>query len=98
MKACSSLDAQALLAATVLLLPSAWTDKLIALGVGLLCVNVLNMARIATLYYVGAYHPAYFELLHEEVLPLLLLSLTLVLLWTFVQRLPAPSQTVQPST
>lgn len=73
-KSCDAMEAVLLFAAAVLAFPAAWRTRAlgIALGVGVLVG--LNVVRICTLYYVGVYRPAQFELYHMEVWPLALVS------------------------
>lgn len=77
-KDCSSLDVQALFAGAVLAFPARIADKLLGLAGGLLLLNVANIARITGLYFVGARFPGSFGLVHEELLPLLLIALAVL--------------------
>ena len=72
-RSCSSLDAQALYAATVLASPARWPTKLLGIGLGLAALTALNVGRIASLYFVGAHAPRSFDAVHEELFPLLLI-------------------------
>lgn len=72
-KACSSLDTQALYVATVLAFRAPLRDKLLGLSFGVALLSGLNLTRIAGLYLVGSRLPDAFDGLHEELLPLLLL-------------------------
>lgn len=71
-KACSSLDAQALFAGCVLAFPAPLRAKGLALAAGCALISALNVLRIALLYFVGADAPDAFDSVHEEVMPLLL--------------------------
>jgi exosortase/archaeosortase family protein len=71
-KSCSSLDAQALFAAAVCAFPVGPRWKAIGLAAGLTLLTLLNLLRIAGLWWVGVHAPAYFDRVHEEVFPLLL--------------------------
>jgi exosortase family protein XrtM len=73
-RSCSSLDAQALYAATVLAFPARITGKLLGLALGIVVLTVLNMARIASLYFIGAGAPSVFDAAHEELLPFVLIA------------------------
>jgi exosortase family protein XrtM len=73
-KSCSSLDAQALFAATVLAFPARPWTKLVGLLAGVSALTALNLVRIASLYFVGVYAPSSFDSVHEELLPLLLVA------------------------
>ncbi len=89
-RACSSLDAQALFAAAVLAFPGPLRLKLVGVGFGLVVLNLLNLGRIAALYFVGWGAPQGFDTIHEEVMPLILVLVACgsFYLWTrWAQRL-----------
>lgn len=68
-KTCSALDAQALYAAAALAFPAPRACKLLGLALGLALLTLLNVARIACLYWVGLHAPLHFDAVHEEWLP-----------------------------
>jgi exosortase H (IPTLxxWG-CTERM-specific) len=82
-KDCSSLDVQALFAATVLAFPARWPSKLLGLVIGIPLLGALNLLRIAGLHFVGMFAPRMFDTAHEELFPALLLlaAVTLFALW-----------------
>lgn len=71
-KACSALDAQALFAAAALAFPASLPRKLLGLGLGIALLTLLNLVRIACLYWIGLRAPDYFDAVHEEWLPAIL--------------------------
>jgi exosortase family protein XrtM len=72
---CSAADAQALLVAAVLAFPTGWRQKLIGAVAGVLGLNLVNLARIVVLYFIGIQWPGAFHVLHEEVIQILLVLL-----------------------
>jgi exosortase/archaeosortase family protein len=72
-KTCSALDVQLLYLAAVLSYPAPWRRRLLGSLLGWAGLFALNLLRIAGLYWVGVVHPAAFESVHEELLPLLLI-------------------------
>jgi len=93
-KSCSSLDAQALYAAAVLAFPARVLDKTLGLLLGVGLLSSLNLTRIAGLSLVGAHRPEWFDTIHEEILPLLLvisscLAFVAWVRWTRRENLPA---------
>ena len=80
-KDCSSLDAQALLMAAVLAMPGRWLTKLIGVVSGVVLVSGANLLRIVSLYFIGAFAPARFDIIHEEVWPLLLVMVACACFW-----------------
>jgi exosortase family protein XrtM len=77
---CDGLQTMAILVAAVLVFPTAGRKKLpaVAAGVGLLLA--LNIARIASLFWIGVHAPAYFQTTHVHVWPAVLI-LVAVLFW-----------------
>lgn len=73
-RSCSSLDSQALYAATVLAFPASRRAKLLGIAFGFAALTSLNVLRIASLYFVGAHAPQAFDTVHEELFPLLLVA------------------------
>lgn len=71
-KTCSALDAQALYVAAALAFPARRLRKLLGLVLGVALLTLLNVARIACLYFVGVHAPLRFDAVHEEWLPALL--------------------------
>jgi len=69
---CAALDALALFAVTVLAFPVAVRVKLIGLGAGILIISGFNVLRIVILYVVGTKSPEIFDFLHEDVMALLI--------------------------
>lgn len=72
-RSCSSLEAQGLLAAAVIAFPAKWQYRALGVLAGVLLLNLTNFGRIALLYWVGIRFPAAFDVLHEEVLQLVLI-------------------------
>lgn len=88
-KACSSLDAQALYVAALLAFPSSLRLKLVGIATGVAGLTGLNVLRIVALYYVGLMAGSAFERVHEELMPLLLVACACLgfFVWTrWVQR------------
>ncbi len=71
-RSCSSLDAQALYIGTVAAYPARLRSKLLGVTAGIALLMALNLLRIAALYFIGAHAPDWFDSLHEELFPLLL--------------------------
>jgi exosortase/archaeosortase family protein len=69
---CAALDALALFAATVLAFPASPRVKLKGFVVGGAIIWGFNVARIVLLYVAGVKWPRLFDILHEDVMALLL--------------------------
>ena len=81
---CDGLEATALYLIALIALPVvSFKEKYSALGYGLLILFVLNIFRIAILYYSGLYWPGAFEFLHLHggVIIFMMISVILWLIW-----------------
>ena len=88
----SSLDAQALFAATVLAFPARASMKVLGLAAGSVALTTLNMVRIASLYFIGAEMPDIFDDAHEELFPLALVIMACVCFGAWVRWALAQEQ------
>ncbi len=70
---CAALDAQALFAAAVLAFPVGGWPKLLGLVGGLGAIWLINVSRLVALYYAGVRSLELFQVLHEEVMVLLVI-------------------------
>ena len=51
---CNGVEAAMILAAAILAYPAPWLKKLLGMVIGVLAIQVLNVLRIISLYYLGA--------------------------------------------
>jgi exosortase/archaeosortase family protein len=77
---CDAYQASAVLLAGVVAFPARPGRKWIGAGVGLAMLSILNLFRIAILLWTGIHHPAQFETMHLEVLPLVFVASALAML------------------
>ncbi len=61
---CNAIETMILFAAAVLAFPASARSRLIGLAIGLPVIQLANIARLATLYWVGSRHPSWFEVFH----------------------------------
>lgn len=71
---CDAIEVNILFVCAVLAFPSPIKRRLAALSAGLACLVLANVLRICALYFVGVHYPDWFRVLHEEVLPLVLIA------------------------
>ena len=72
-RTCDAMDVEILFVSAVLAWPAPWRCKAVAAIAGATMLLVVNVARICSLYYIGIYVPAYFQVAHHELLPALIL-------------------------
>jgi exosortase/archaeosortase family protein len=89
---CSAADAQALFVGAVLAFPAGWRRKALGAAAGVVGLNLVNLARIVLLYFVGASWPRAFHILHEEVIQLVfvLIAAGAFAVWARWARAGAP--------
>lgn len=95
---CNGVEAAVVLSAAILAFPAAWQDKALGLLIGLLSVQVLNLVRVITLFYLGQWNQAAFEWAHLYVWQALIMLDVLIvfLLWLrwLASRRPGPAPAV----
>jgi exosortase/archaeosortase family protein len=84
-KGCDAIEAMALFLSTTLAFPMKWKTKVKGIigGIGLLFF--INLIRIVTLFFAGAYYPSTFEILHAQIWPVVIIILATGL-WIFLIR------------
>ncbi len=76
-KSCAATDIKAMFAAAVLAFGAPLRLRIVGMIVGLVALTALNIARIATLYFVGIHLPGWFDTIHEELFQLTLFAAAL---------------------
>jgi exosortase/archaeosortase family protein len=74
-KNCDAMDVNILLVAAMLAFPCRWSFRAAGIAGGLALLLAANVARIFSLYQVGARWPRAFDVVHAEVWPLALVIL-----------------------
>lgn len=80
---CNGLETIYIFFAGVLAFPAPWGRKLLGLVGGFLAIQLLNVVRIVSLFYIGVYFPKHFEDSHIVVWQaiVILFGVALFLLW-----------------
>lgn len=97
---CNGVEAGIVLVAAMLAFPSKWIHKLIGISMGLLTIQILNIVRIITLFYLGQWDKTIFEWAHLYIWQaLIMLDVLLVMLlwlrWIFRQKRATPIGTAK---
>jgi exosortase/archaeosortase family protein len=74
-KNCDAMDVSLLFVAAVLAFPARWSRRLVGVAAGVATLTLVNVLRIASLYYIDLRWPSAFETIHAEVWPLALVAL-----------------------
>ena len=83
---CNASNVTILLWAAILAFPAPLLQKLKGAAVATLLLHVVNLLRIVSLYYLGQFDNAWFEFAHLYVWEGLIVLVTLVLFWMWVQQ------------
>jgi len=64
---CNGIEAVVFLIAAILAFPATWRQRLLGLVASVVVIQLLNLARVITLFLINRYHPQWFELFHLAV-------------------------------
>ena len=88
---CNGINVTILLWAALLAFPASWRLKALGLAAGTLAIQILNVARFISLFYIGQYSTTWFEFAHTYLWETLLILDTLVVFWLWVMRVSRAS-------
>lgn len=82
-RGCNGVEAVIILVAAMLAYPARWTERLIGILVGFVCVQAVNLVRIISLYYLGNWNRQWFDWFHLYVWQALIVvdALVVFLIW-----------------
>ncbi|MBC7926140.1 MAG: exosortase H [Bryobacteraceae bacterium] len=83
---CNAVNVTILLWSAVLAFPASWKNKVLGLVVGSIIVQVLNIGRFISLFYLGQYSMTWFEFAHSYLWESLLVLDTVVIFRLWVKR------------
>jgi len=78
LKGCNGAYVLAIYLSAVLAFPSTAREKAVGVLLGIPAVQGINLVRIASLYYIGARHPALFERFHYHVWQTVVIVLSMI--------------------
>jgi exosortase H (IPTLxxWG-CTERM-specific) len=83
---CNAVNVTILLCAAVLAFPAPWKLKLLGLGAGTAIIQVVNILRFISLFYLGQYSLTWFDFAHAYLWESLIVLDTMVVFWYWVTR------------
>jgi exosortase H (IPTLxxWG-CTERM-specific) len=92
---CNGVEAALILAAAMLAFAAPWRHKIAGIAAGLFAVQVLNVVRVVSLFYLGQWSPRAFEWAHLYVWQALIM-LDVLLVWLLWLRWLPRAATVAP--
>jgi exosortase H (IPTLxxWG-CTERM-specific) len=82
---CNGLEATLVLVAAIVAFPAPWKHRARGIVIGVLAVQALNIVRVASLYYLGAWNRAVFEWAHLYLWQALIM-LDVLIVWVVWMR------------
>jgi len=93
---CNGLEAMIVLLAAILAYPAPWKHRLAGLAGGVLAVQLLNIVRIVSLFYIGQWSLAVFEWAHLYAWQALIM-LDALIVWLLWLRILPPNPATAPA-
>ena len=84
---CNGVEATIVLIAAVLAFPATWRQRAAAIGLGFLAIQVMNIARIISLFYLGDWDLDIFSWVHLYLWPTLIMLDVLVVFILYLRYL-----------
>jgi exosortase H (IPTLxxWG-CTERM-specific) len=84
---CNGVEATIVLIAAIVAFPASWRARLIAIGLGFVAIQVMNLARIISLFYLGNWNMEYFTWIHLYLWPALIMLDVLVVFIIYLRYL-----------
>lgn len=81
---CNGVEAMLILVAAILAFPAPWGRRLAGLAAGIAVIQLLNLVRVVSLFWLGVHHREVFETFHTAVwqTALILVAVAVFILWS----------------
>lgn len=92
---CNGVEAAILLAAAIFAFPATWRSRLVGLTAAFAAIQLLNLVRLSSLFWLGEHHRRVFDFVHvavwQSLVILAAISIFVVWSWKFAEKpLPEP--------
>ena len=84
---CNGVEATIVLIAAICAFPAGWGIRLVAIALGFLAIQVLNLLRIISLFYLGDWNLEYFSWIHLYLWPALIMLDVMVVFIVYLRYL-----------
>ncbi|NND66532.1 MAG: exosortase H [Halioglobus sp.] len=84
---CNGVEATIVLIAAVVAFPATWKARMLAIGLGFIAIQVLNIARIISLFYLGNWNMDFFSWIHLYLWPALIMLDVLIVFIVYLRYL-----------
>ena len=89
---CNGVEATIVLIAAVIAFPAGWQARLLAVGLGFLAVQAMNILRIISLFYLGNWNMTFFSWVHLYLWPALIMLDVLIVFIVYLRYLAGKAQ------
>jgi exosortase H (IPTLxxWG-CTERM-specific) len=93
---CNGVEAAIVLVAAMLAFPAPWRYRVLGIAIGIAAVQLLNIVRVISLFYIGQWDFSVFEWAHQYVWQALIMLDVLVVWLIWVRRVPASADDATP--
>ena len=93
---CNGIEATIILFAAMFAFPAPWKHRFVGFAIGFLAIQLLNLVRIISLFYLGQWNMVAFEWFHLYLWQALIILDALVVWLIWLRRLPAPDDDAGP--
>lgn len=87
-RGCNGIEAVIILFSAILAFPAPWRHKLVGLGAGFVAVQILNLVRIVSLFYLGLWNRVWFDWFHLYLWQALIILDALIVFLVWLRYLP----------
>ena len=87
-RGCNGIEAVIILVAAIIAFPAPWRHKVAGLAAGFLAIQILNVVRIVSLFYLGLWNRVWFEWFHLYLWQALIILDALVVFLFWLRTLP----------
>lgn len=84
---CNGVEAAIVLIAGILAFPASWRDRLLAILLGFATIQVFNIGRIISLFYIGQWNDTVFSFTHLYLWPVLIMLDVLIVFLVYLRYL-----------
>jgi exosortase H (IPTLxxWG-CTERM-specific) len=84
---CNGVEATIILIAAIIAFPAGWRSRFIAIALGFLAIQVMNIARIISLFYLGNWNMDFFSWIHLYLWPALIMLDVLIVFVVYLRYL-----------
>src|SRR5262249_26180062 len=89
---CNGIEAVVFLVAAILAFPATWGQRLAGLIAAVAVIQILNLARVVTLFLLNRYKPNLFELFHLAIWQTVIGGAAIALFYIWTTRVHAPKR------